>query len=280
MGAIVMSEMKRPMTETAEPENPQSFPAFARYGSSACMRRKSLPAWALTLAAGMTVPAIALAYILPADAILASVAARRARIDFSTLVAEGTLQNGDGARVPVWEAIRAGKAHRVEHRGEERTEVILTVDKKRWRFTLGQPPGPPERVTADLIMTFLGTPARDPGGRRGILFLKRHKIDEDVVSLDRLGGQIAYVIGAKPWEGEKPQLWIDKEFLLPIRLITEGKDGSTLDVRLLGYGSGATGEWYPRRIQTYRNGELIETVTYDSAELNTNLDDGLFEPPS
>lgn len=275
-----MREMERPMTETTETGDSQSFPAFARYGSSAFMRRKSLPVWALTLAAAVAAPAVALAYILPADAILSSVAARRARIDFSTLVAEGTRQNGDGVRIPVWEGIRAGKAHRIEHRGPDQTDVILTVDKKRWRFTLGQPPGTPERVTADLIMTFLGTPARDPGGRRGILFLKRHKIDEDVISLDRLKGRIAYVIGAKPWEEEKPQLWIDKEFLLPIRLLTKGDDGSTVDVRLLGYGSGATGEWFPRRIETYRNGDLVESVTYDSAELNTNLDDALFEPPS
>jgi hypothetical protein len=53
-----------------------------------------------------------------------------------------------------------------------------------------------------------------------------------------------------------------------------------LDIRLLDWGAGSTDEWYPRRIVTYRNGQLVEAYTYDRAKLNQSLEASLFEPPS
>jgi hypothetical protein len=253
-----------------------SFPEFAGYGSSPSMRRKSLSLLALAL---VMVPSLAVGYVQPADSILASAAARRARIGFSTIVAEGTYEQGD-QRFPVWEAIKAGKAHRVELRKPDLTEVVLTIEGRRWRFATGKPAGQPERISADLIMTFVGRPESDPGGRQGILFLKRHKIDEEEVNLGRLDDRIAYVIGAKPWEVDKPQLWIDKEYLVPTRLITKADDGAMIDVRLRGWGSGPVSEWYPRRIETWRNGQMVDAYTYHRAMLNESLEPSLFEPPS
>ncbi len=240
------------------------------------MRRKSLILSALAL---VSVPSIAVAYVQPADAILASAAARRARIAFHTIVAEGTYEQGD-QRIPIWEAIKAGKAHRIEYRKPGGTEVDLTVDSRRWHFTPGKPAGAPERVPGDLFMTFIARPDTDPGGRQGILFLKRHKIDEEVVSLGRVDKRIAYVIGARPWEDTRPQLWIDKEMMVPTRLITKADDGAVVDTRLLGWGSGSTDEWFPQRIEVYRNGQLVEAYTYQRAVLNQSLEPSLFEPPA
>ena len=158
--------------------------------------------------------------------------------------------------------------------------MVLTTDGKRWRFAAGKPAGPPERISSDLFLTFLARLDGDPGGRNGILFLKRHQIDSEAVSLGRIDKRIAYVIGGRSWETDKPQLWIDKEYLVPIRLITKGEDGAMIDVRLLGWGSGSTDEWYPRRIETWRNGTLVEATTYDRARLNDSLEPSLFEPPS
>jgi outer membrane lipoprotein-sorting protein len=228
------------------------------------MTRKSPAILALAL---MVAPSIAAAYMPAADGILSSVAARRARIGFSTIVAEGHYEQGD-QRVPVWEAIKAGKARRIEYRKPAGTEVVVTTNGRR------------NSALADLIMTFLARSDPDPGGRQGLLFLKRHKIDELEVSLSRQQKRISYVIGAKPWETEKPQLWIDKEMLVPARLITKDDDGATLDIRLLDWGAGSTDEWYPRRIETYRNGQLAETYTYERAKLNEALAPSLFEPPS
>jgi hypothetical protein len=234
---------------------------------------------ALGMLTAIAWPTDAAAYLLPSDAILSIVASKRAGIGFTTLVAEGVRTAG-GERAKVWEGIRAGKAHRIELERPGATDVVLTIDGKRWKFQLGKKAGPPEKVKADLIMTFLGTPEKDPGGKRGILFLKRYEIDDEIVSLDRQNDRIAYVIGAKPWEDDKPQLWIDKEYMLPTRLMVKEDDGTALEMRLLDFGSGATGEWYPRRIETYRNGQLVESTTYSSANLNLALEDSLFEPPS
>jgi hypothetical protein len=217
--------------------------------------------------------------VQPADAILANVGARRARIGFSTIVAEGTVEMGE-QRFPVWEAIKAGKARRVEYRKPEGTEVELTTEGKRWRFATGKPAGQPERISSDLFLTFLARLDGDPGGRNGILFLKRHQIDSEVVNLGRMDRRIAYVIGAHAWELDKPQLWIDKEYLVPTRWIRKAEDGAMEDVRLTGWGSGSTDEWYPRRIEVWRNGQLVEATTYDRARLNESVESSLFEPPS
>jgi hypothetical protein len=53
-----------------------------------------------------------------------------------------------------------------------------------------------------------------------------------------------------------------------------------VDTRLLDWGSGSTDEWYPRRIETYRNGTLVEAYTYDRAKLNESVEASLFEPPT
>jgi hypothetical protein len=240
------------------------------------MQRKSLSILALAL---VLAPSIAVAYVQPAEAILAAAAARRAKIGFTTIVAEGTYEQGE-QRIPVWEAIKANKAHRVEYRKPDGAEVILTVESRRWRFTGGKSAGQPERVNADLFMTFLARPDLDPGGRLGMLFLKRHGIGEEVSLGRSTDKRVAYVIGAKAWETDKPSLWIDKEILVPLRLITKAEDGALIDIRLIGWGSGSTEEWYPRRVETYRNGQLLDATTYDRATLNATVDASVFEPPS
>jgi hypothetical protein len=240
------------------------------------MRRKSLSISALAL---VLVPSIAAAYVQPAESILAAAAARRARIGFTTIVAEVIYEKGD-ERIPVWEAIKAGKAHRVEHRKPDATEVTLTVEGKRWHFANGKSAGQPERINSDLMLTFLAGAGGEGGGKLGVLFLKKNQIGDEVSLGRSVDKRIAYVIGGKSWESDKPQLWIDKEFLVPVRLITKGDDGSMIDIRLLGWGSGSTEEWYPRRIETYKNGQLVEATTYDRARLNETVESSLFEPPS
>jgi len=224
-------------------------------------------------------PEPALGYILPADAILSAAAKRRAGIAFKTLIAEGKYTKGE-TTVTAWEAIHASKAYRVEHKGPSSTNVRLTVGKNLWTFSLGEA-AKPQSGKNNLILTFLGTPEKDPGGRRGMSFLEQHGIDRTVMSLSRLDRRIVYVIGAAPGETDKPQLWMDKEYLLPVRLITvDKKAGVTRDVRLFGYGSAATGEWFPRRVEVWENGTLVEKTTYTRARLNDDVDPELFKPPT
>jgi hypothetical protein len=245
------------------------------------MERKSImkSVAALALAGLVFIPLVASAYLLPADAILSTAARKRAELAFTTIVAEGTFQRGDGPPLQVWEAVRANKAHRIERRDGNNTEVALTVPGKRYSFKTGERAPAPQKSNGDLIFTFFASTEREPG--RTSQFLRAHDIDDNVVSLSRLDGRVAYVIGAKPWELNKSQLWIDKDLFLPIRLIhVDRQSGSVTDTRFLGVGSALTSEWFPQRIELWKDGKLVESTTYSSARLNEEVSEDLFRPPA
>jgi hypothetical protein len=247
------------------------------------MARKPRALWtAFVIAAGaaIAIPFSALAYILPAEAILSAVTRRRSEIGFETLVAEGTYQRGDQPAIPVWEAIDASAAHRIERKGPD-TEVLLTVPGKRYQFKLGEKASQSAKYNGDLVFTFYANTDKEGGLQRALAFLQARGIDENVVTLGRLDKRVCYVIGAKPWETNKPQLWIDKKLYLPARLIEVDKaSGSVTDTRLIGIGAPGTGEWFPRRIEVWRDGALVEATTYSSARLNEDVSADLFRPPS
>lgn len=243
------------------------------------MPRKGLVV-VIALLAITTFSSIAFAYILPADAILSSVAKRRGKIALESIVVEGTLEVGPNAPHAVWEALVPGKAHRVEHKLADKTIVTTTIGARRWTHALGERAPRPEIVTDDLWMTFIGAPESDAGGKRGLAFCERLKIDTSVVSLSRLDKRVAFVIGAKPWETNKPQLWIDKKLRVPVRLIRVDASGNVIDQQLHGFGSPVTGEWYPRHYEVYENGTLKERITYDQVEINEPVEPALLAPPS
>jgi hypothetical protein len=92
-------------------------------------------------------------------------------------------------------------------------------------------------------------------------------IDVDVVSYTRVDGRVAYLIGAKSWETDKPSVAIDKESLVVLRVRTTVK-GDKLESRYLGWGSSVGGNWYPLTIESYKNGALIRRTVTQSVERN------------
>jgi hypothetical protein len=105
----------------------------------------------------------------------------------------------------------------------------------------------------------------------------------DVVSFARFDGRVSYLIGAKSWDDDKPAIWVDKDTLLPLRVVTVKKspDGQTTrtDVRLRGWGSAEGGSWFPKSIEVWNNGVLVEVATTRTADRNVNLDAALFKLP-
>ncbi|MCB9648497.1 MAG: hypothetical protein H6730_18140 [Deltaproteobacteria bacterium] len=218
-----------------------------------------------------------LAYILPTDAILSKVGAHRSELSIDTVVVQGTRTRGDQTS-KVWWAFKTGKGHRLQVQDASGTAVTLTVGDRRWSFTLGGAAGSPSRIKSDLFQDLLFPKSADPGGKRGETFLGKNGIDGSEVSLSRQDGHIAYVIGAKPWETSKPQLWIDKELRVPLRLITV--NGNVVEeLRLLGYGSELVDQWFPRRIERWENGALVEVTEISAIEVNAALDKDLLAPP-
>lgn len=234
---------------------------------------------ASVIALALTVAGSALAYIVPADVILSRIASHRKGLGIDTLILEGThTRNGEAA--PLWAAVQTGRAWRTQTRRGNSTEVDLLVKDRRWRFNLGSPAGTPERDPHDLILTFLFPTGSDSGGKRGEAFLKKHGIDDGTVSMGRADGRVAFIIGAKPWEPTKPQLWVDQELLVPLRLIYVDKGTNVVhEQRLSGYGGEMVDQWFPRRIEHLENGKVIERLEIRKLEVNPSVDKDLLSPP-
>lgn len=91
-------------------------------------------------------------------------------------------------------------------------------------------------------------------------------IDLSTVSLSRLGKRAAYVVGAKPREGDRPQVWFDKETYRPLRVVAR-VNGQMWDVRFEDPISPATGRRAPRGIEVWQRGEKLLAVRLMSASV-------------
>jgi hypothetical protein len=114
--------------------------------------------------------------------------------------------------------------------------------------------------------------------------LARLGINVSACSLGRYEGQIGFVIGAQyPDEGVS-QLWVDKESLVPMRLLmvtpAESPDGrgelNRLDI--------VYSDWrkfgkilYPMRVSFYRNGTLLRELQVDNVQVNPVVDEDVMD---
>ncbi|MFZ5470253.1 MAG: hypothetical protein ACOZIN_12530 [Myxococcota bacterium] len=107
--------------------------------------------------------------------------------------------------------------------------------------------------------------------------IERHlgalKADTKKTSLARFGGRVAYVLGGRDDPG---QLWVYKDSFLPARIRLTDETGVAWDVRLLDYSSPATGEWFPRVIEIFKNGAPALRFTGLDGNVKGKLDDALF----
>jgi hypothetical protein len=200
---------------------------------------------------------------------------KRAEETLDTLSAAGELRTPDASPRPLWRGFRFGDAHVMELGLDGTNERTWTRGRRRWTTSTGPTP---RRIPPDPWLTFVAHNRPDPNGQRGLAFLEAHGIDSAVVSLSRQERRPAYVIGAKPWQPDRPQLWLDKESLMPVRWVR--LDGDTLvETRFLGFAGPVTGPFFPRRIEVRADGSLIRTEVYDRVEPNAPMDDRRFQPP-
>lgn len=111
-------------------------------------------------------------------------------------------------------------------------------------------------------------------------------INPEVVSFARFDGRVAYLIGSKPWEENKAQLWLDKDTLLILRVVMvappafgtkpDEKPRKT-DVRYLGWGSAVGGNWFPQMIEVWDGDRLVRRSITKNVERNVSFDATLFQ---
>ncbi|MFW5879105.1 MAG: hypothetical protein ACOCVR_04720 [Myxococcota bacterium] len=104
--------------------------------------------------------------------------------------------------------------------------------------------------------------------------MDRLGVDRSFTGYSRLDGRVAFLVGGRPWE-ERPQVWIDKDEMVPVRAIAQ-VDAGMADVRLLRYGDPITGRWYPRTIEVRVNERLVASFTAESLDTQVELSASLF----
>lgn len=162
---------------------------------------------------------------------------------------------------------------------------ILAVYSKQQMWVRGEDGNDQvKRYRGDVLVDFFTASepmSRWDAGERLQKSLQAMKVDVDNVSFARFSGAVNFVVGAKPWEKDKAQVWFDKETLLLTRIIRpEARaTGKTVrvDIRLLGWGSPEGGSWFPKTIEVYEDDVLKERWITKSVERNKNLGAELFE---
>jgi hypothetical protein len=104
-------------------------------------------------------------------------------------------------------------------------------------------------------------------------------VDPEVTSLGRFEGQTAFVIGAQYPDTTFPQVWIDKETLLPMRWIVQGANPGEktvrFEIRYLDWRQ--TGRIrYPDQIEFLRNGTPVRLIQVENIVLNSQFGREMF----
>lgn len=234
---------------------------------------------AVVLLVCLSTASTAQAYLLPAEFMLRMMADKRLRIGSADMSMQLQTELADATVIEErlylkqperlrWVSQEEPERVRVERKG---VRAIGTADK------LVRLTGRLDDLMAVLMMPD-GKSVEDAGDRL-ISVLKGVGVDLKVVTLSRQGSDVAYVIGAEPWQTERPQVWIDKERFLPVRWILKSSDSRWVETRLLDYGSAAGGDWFPHVVEIYENGKLKRRATVVKIDINQNLPDTLFDVP-
>jgi hypothetical protein len=114
------------------------------------------------------------------------------------------------------------------------------------------------------FLALRGLPSADAEAQAGKI-ASQQGINLAVVALSRADRKVAVVVGAKPGERERPQLWIDKESGRVLR-VSGRVAGQLWEARFLDAGSLATGRRAPRAIELWRAGERRLVVRLMTAQ--------------
>lgn len=113
-------------------------------------------------------------------------------------------------------------------------------------------------------------------GERFVRLLRALKVDKKVNTLARKGSRVAVVLGAKEWELDRPQFWLDKDRFLPLRLMTRN-DKNLVDIQWQDWGSRVSGDWFPAKFEIRIDGRLIDSCSTVDVEVNASMPDELFK---
>ncbi len=134
----------------------------------------------------------------------------------------------------------------------------------------------PVRQPEWVYLQYLYFVETNQSGERYVRLLSALKVDTKVDTLTRAGKRLAIVLGAKEWERDRPQFWLDKERYLPLRLMTRA--GKTLvDIQWRDWGTRVAGDWFPAELEIRKDGKLVDRCVTEHVDVNEPMPDELFK---
>ena len=246
------------------------------------MNRRGL---ALAAAAGLALAAPALAYLLPAEAILRKTSEKRSSLELYAVEAVGALELCGSALPPGTPPTTTARLL-VKTPGRARIELLLADGAEADRPAamikeerLAGRGGLEQQPAIAALLRGLATLLAWPAGAEGQAFgeaLARRGIKVDDVSLGRFNGRLAWVLGGRLADRKAaPLALIDKESWMPLRLqLVEG--GLGYDLRFLDWASAVGADRIPRVIEVWQGPELLIRFATEKTTANPKLADSLF----
>ena len=113
-------------------------------------------------------------------------------------------------------------------------------------------------------------------GSRWLALLESLNVNTKVDAITRFHSRVAFVLGAKSWERDRPQFWVDKDRFVPLRLML--LDGKTLvDIQWIDWGTKTGGDWFPSVMEIRRDGKVIERCEVGEVTSGASMPDDLFK---
>lgn len=227
------------------------------------------------------------AYLLPTGFLIRQMADRRLKSDVRDCVVQLTAEV-DGRQDPVEERIYVKSPERLRLERDLGDSEQVEVEREGHRAegsanALKATRAPSTELLASLLVP-RGHSAEEMASRT-VSTLQDVGIDTKVVGITIYGKdarETAYVIGAKPYETDKPQIWLDTNTFLPVRLVSfvdEGGKKVRYESRFFDYATGS-GDFFPRVIENYRAGKLVRRAEVNDVKVNQDLPETLFQVPA
>ncbi len=227
------------------------------------------------------------AYLLPASFLIRQMAERRAKAEVRDCVVQLTAEvDGRDDQVDERIYVKNPERLRLERDLGESNYVVVEREGKRAEGDTTAVKAT-KNPSTELLATLLMPKGKEPEdmAARTISVLQSLGVDTKLVAITIYGKdarETAYVIGAKPQETDKPQLWVDSTTFLPVRLVSyvdEGGKKVRYESRFFDYTTGV-GDFFPRIIENYRAGKLVRRAEVGDIKVNQDLPDTLFQVPA